>query len=168
MNLNLSINGSNYFMSENESDKHLEMLIAKTRAKLFPEIIAYSVLFLVGAIGNLRALFDLLKRRHLRKAINILMVHLTLADLIVVFISIPIEIFWCITVVWKAGVIGCKLFQFLSVFGLYLSSCLIVCISIDRYYAFTKTKTNSYINANLTRNLLALAWTMSTIFSLPQ
>ncbi|RWS22766.1 G protein-coupled receptor-like protein [Leptotrombidium deliense] len=93
------------------------------------------------------------------------MAHLTFADLLVVFISIPIEIIWRFTVIWRAGLIACKVIQMLRVFGLYLSSFLIVSISIDRYYVFTKTIENT---KKLNRILLLFSWTTAFIFSVPQ
>lgn len=44
----------------------------------------------------------------------------------------PFEIGWSITVSWEAGDAMCRIMAFFRMFGLYLSSFVIVCISIDR------------------------------------
>lgn len=44
----------------------------------------------------------------------------------------PLEIGWSITVSWEAGDAMCRIMAFFRMFGLYLSSFVIVCISIDR------------------------------------
>lgn len=44
----------------------------------------------------------------------------------------PLEIGWSITVSWEAGDAMCRIMAFFRIFGLYLSSFVIVCISIDR------------------------------------
>lgn len=45
----------------------------------------------------------------------------------------PLEIVWASTVTWNAGDLMCRLMSFWRTFGLYLSSFVLVCISIDRY-----------------------------------
>ena len=51
----------------------------------------------------------------------------------VTVIMIPEEIAWAATVQWVAGDALCRLFSFFRIFGHYLSSFILVCISIDRY-----------------------------------
>ena len=38
--------------------------------------------------------------------------HLCIADLIVTFVMLPMEIGWHLTVSWKAGDLGCRLLMF--------------------------------------------------------
>lgn len=45
----------------------------------------------------------------------------------------PLEIGWAATVEWKAGDSMCRIMAFFRTFGLYLSSFVLVCISLDRY-----------------------------------
>ena len=45
----------------------------------------------------------------------------------------PLEIAWAMTVSWWAGDLMCRLCSFVRIFGLFLSSNIVVCISIDRY-----------------------------------
>lgn len=44
----------------------------------------------------------------------------------------PVDIFWSLTVEWVAGDTLCRICAFGRVFGLYLSSFFIICISVDR------------------------------------
>ena len=44
----------------------------------------------------------------------------------------PLEIAWAITVSWWAGDLLCRLCSFFRIFGLFLSSNIVVCISVDR------------------------------------
>lgn len=48
----------------------------------------------------------------------------------------PLEIGWAFTVSWKAGDAMCRIMAFFRTFGLYLSSFVLVCISIDRYVLY--------------------------------
>lgn len=99
------------------------------------DIIAYSVLFVIAAVGNLTVFFTLFRNRHWKSRVNLMIMHLAAADLMVTFIMIPLEVGWRITTQWVAGNPACKVFQFLRAFGLYLSSMVLVCISLDRYFA---------------------------------
>lgn len=44
----------------------------------------------------------------------------------------PLEIGWAATVSWRAGNLMCRVMAFFRTFGLYLSSFILVCISVDR------------------------------------
>jgi gonadotropin-releasing hormone receptor len=60
------------------------------------------------------------------------MSHLFIADLIVTFITIPMEIGWKFSVMWLAGDFGCRFLQFIRPLGIYLASFIIVFLSLDR------------------------------------
>lgn len=161
----LTANWTNEMKEELLSQLRRTMFALTSRAKA--EIYIYSFLFVISVIGNLSAVTNLLKRENRRKRMNRLVIHLSLADLMVTFITIPFEVGWRLTVTWKAGVTGCKVFQFLRVFGLYLSSMVLVCISIDRYYAIVHPLRVNYVNQR-NRRLLTTAWAVSIFFSIPE
>ncbi len=79
----------------------------------------------------------------------------------------PLEIIWAITDSWLAGDIMCKLMMFLRTFGLYLSSFIIITITIDRYYAICKPMEFDFAY-RLCKTLLTLSWIMSVFSSIPQ
>uniref|UniRef100_A0A182SXF2 G-protein coupled receptors family 1 profile domain-containing protein n=1 Tax=Anopheles maculatus TaxID=74869 RepID=A0A182SXF2_9DIPT len=74
-------------------------------------------------------------RRHRRSRVSLMICHLAVADLMVAFIMIPLEVGWRITVQWHAGNVACKVFLFMRAFCLYLSSNVLVCVSLDRCFA---------------------------------
>lgn len=112
---------------------HLVSLViqAINRRDLFPLI--GSILFVISTIGNCTVLYLLTKRR-LRGPlrIDIMLMHLAIADLMVTFLLMPLEIAWAWTVQWRSTDLMCRLMSFFRVFGLYLSSFVMVCISLDR------------------------------------
>ncbi|CAL8092285.1 unnamed protein product [Orchesella dallaii] len=135
-------------------------------------VIAYVIMFLIGAPGNLYVFlsvgYQLWKRRMARASrIKVLIWHLALADLFVTFVVIPIEVFWRLTIQWYGGDTLCKLIQFFRAFGLYLSSMVIICISMDRFFAIV-FPLKSYGGMKRVRNMLCTAWTFSIVFATPQ
>ncbi|BES91166.1 hormone receptor [Nesidiocoris tenuis] len=131
-------------------------------------IACYSVLFIISAIGNISVLILLLRQSmKIRSRINYMLIHLAVADLMVTFILMPMEIVWAATVSWWGGDLCCRIMQFFRTFGLYQSSFVLVCIAIDRYNAVLKplmlsaaTKTG--------RTLIKFSWVTAALCSLPQ
>lgn len=55
-------------------------------------VLVYSALFLVAAVGNLTVFISLFRSRHRKSRISLMIRHLAIADLVVTFIMIPIEV----------------------------------------------------------------------------
>ncbi|XP_075216246.1 adipokinetic hormone/corazonin-related peptide receptor variant I-like isoform X2 [Lycorma delicatula] len=132
-------------------------------------IIVYSILLIVSAIGNITVLCIILKRRRKTRSthINTMLMHLAIADLLVTFLLMPFEIIWSATVSWWAGDAACKIMAFFRTFGLFQSSFVLVCISIDRYFAVLKPMNICDVDRR-GKVLLSGAWIGSIICSLPQ
>jgi len=130
-------------------------------------IVAYSVMFLVAAAGNLVVLVVLYRCRRRRSRVNLYMMHLAVADLIVTFVMIPVEVAWHATVMWAAGDFLCRFFMFWRAFGFYLSSLVLVVISVDRYFAVVHPM--SFGDADRRgKMMLRAAWVISAGASVPQ
>lgn len=130
-------------------------------------VIVYSILFVLAAVGNCSVFFSLIRSRHRKSRMSLMMTHLTIADLIVTFLMIPLEIGWRITTQWLAGNAACKFFLFFRAFGLYLSSNVLVCVSLDRYFAVLHPLRNSDARRR-GKMMLAVAWSTSFACSIPQ
>lgn len=55
-------------------------------------VIVYCVLFFIAAVGNLTVFVTLFKSRHRKSRISLMITHLAVADLLVTFIMIPLEV----------------------------------------------------------------------------
>ena len=126
-----------------------------------------SALFVVSLFGNTATLIQMYRMRRRRSTINTLILHLAVADLIVTFFCFVTDAVWASTVQWYAGNGLCKLIKFLQVFGLYLSSYVVVIISIDRCYAILDPMSKNSAPRRV-RNLIIVAWVLSALFSSPQ
>ncbi|KAJ1530411.1 hypothetical protein ONE63_005319 [Megalurothrips usitatus] len=129
-------------------------------------IIFYPILMVISAVGNITVFVILLRRRKKgRSRINSMLMHLSIADLLVTFLMMPLETAWNYTVVWHGGDVLCRIMSFNRIFGLYLSSFVLVCISVDRYFAVLRPM---QINDRRGRWMLVGAWIAAFVCSLPQ
>ena len=130
-------------------------------------IVAYSLMFLVAAVGNLVVFVVLFRSRRRRSRVNLYIMHLAVADLIVTFVTIPIEVSWHATVLWAAGDFTCRFFMFWRPFGFYLSSFVLIVISVDRYFAIVHP--TSFSDAERRGKMMVrMAWFVCTVVSIPQ
>ena len=130
-------------------------------------VITYSALFVLAASGNLTVFVILFRNRRRRSRVNLFIMHLSVADMIVTFVMLPIEIGWHVTVSWQAGDAACRILMFFRVFGFYLSSSILITISLDRYFAITHPLSLNDADRR-GRLMLALAWVVSAVASIPQ
>jgi len=130
-------------------------------------VVAYSVLFCVAGLGNLTVFITLFRNRNRRSRVNLFIMHLSIADLLVTFVMMPLEIGWHLTVSWNAGDIACRVLMFFRAFGFYLSSFILAAISLDRYFAIAHP-----LNLNDAdkrgKLMLTMAWLFSIVASIPQ
>lgn len=89
---------------------------------------------------------------------------ISLSHLFVLFFP---QVGWRITVKWMAGNFACKAFLFLRAFGLYLSSNVLICVSLDRYFAVLHPLRVTDARRR-GRMMLACAWGFSLVCSFPQ
>ncbi|XP_073960517.1 adipokinetic hormone/corazonin-related peptide receptor variant I-like [Choristoneura fumiferana] len=120
-----------------------------------------------GALGNLAVLMALARGRRRRSRVDLLMTHLAVADVCVTCGVIPLEIGWKFTNAWLAGNLCCKLLLVLRAFGLYLSSNVLVCISVDRFFAVLYPLRLPAARRR-SKQMLYSAWAVALACSLPQ
>ncbi|KAG8177826.1 hypothetical protein JTE90_021158 [Oedothorax gibbosus] len=73
----------------------------------------------------------------------------TIADLIVIFLMIPLEVVLKITVQWITGDLACRVMLFIQAFGHYSSYMVLVCLSPDSYMMFVHLLTMTAETTNV-------------------
>ncbi|XP_070251756.1 gonadotropin-releasing hormone receptor isoform X2 [Myotis yumanensis] len=97
---------------------------------------------------------------------NVLLKHLTLANLLETLIVMPLDGMWNITVQWYGGELLCKVLSYLKLFSMYAPAFMMVVISLDRSLAITRPLPMS--NSKLGQSLIGVAWLLSSLFAGPQ
>ncbi|OZC10956.1 7 transmembrane receptor [Onchocerca flexuosa] len=97
----------------------------------------------------------------------ILLLHMNIADLIVTFEYLPKKIIHSVTKYWYGGDLLCKMTRFFDIFGVSLSSAVVVCMCIDRWLSVCKPLS---VIDGIKRNkiMLIFAWFSAFINSVPQ
>ncbi|XP_062530526.1 neuropeptide receptor A21 isoform X1 [Bombyx mori] len=133
-----------------------------------------SAMAFLSFIGNVATIISIRRSKRCRgrarpswTAIYSLIFQLSIADLLVTIFCIAGEAAWSFAVQWYAGNIGCKLFKFLQMLALYLSTFVLVLIGVDRWLA-VKYPMKSMATATRSGRLVIIAWVLSVILSIPQ
>ena len=146
--------------------------------RLLLNIICYSFMFVVGTIGN--TIVCIMSHRQAKRPenqgrtnVHKMVLHLTVADLLVSYVVIPLEIGWRLSVQWYAGNLACKFLMFIRAFAFYLSSMTLVALSLDRCLAIAKPmaslkRTQSFGIQRRGRIMITMAWLISALCALPQ
>ncbi|XP_058821748.1 cardioacceleratory peptide receptor-like [Topomyia yanbarensis] len=123
-------------------------------------------LFTVIVLGNSAVLVTMLLNKNRKSRMNFFIKQLAIADLCVGLLSVLTDIIWRMTVSWRAGNVACKAIRFVQASVTYASTYVLVALSIDRYDAITHPMNFSGC-WNRARRLVAAAWSLSALFSLP-
>ncbi|XP_064208616.1 gonadotropin-releasing hormone II receptor-like [Anguilla rostrata] len=139
-----------------------------TRAAQF-RVVATLVLFLFAAVSNLAVLISVARGRGRRLASHLrpLIMSLAVADLMMTFIVMPLDMVWNVTVQWYAGDAMCKLLCFLKLFAMHSSAFILVVISLDRHHAILRPL-DSFDAKRRNKRMLLLAWSLSLLLASPQ
>ncbi|XP_025018182.1 cardioacceleratory peptide receptor isoform X2 [Tetranychus urticae] len=124
------------------------------------------IIFVMIVFGNCSVLGTLLLSKGRKSRMNFFIMHLAIADLLVGLINVLTDIVWRFTVGFYTGDTACKAIKFAQVVVTYGSTYVLVALSIDRYDAITHPL-NFTIRARRAKFLIAFAWTLSGIFSIP-
>lgn len=120
----------------------------------------------VSTLCNLAVLWAASGQKR-KSHVRVLVINLTVADLLVTFIVMPVDAVWNITVEWMAGDLACRILMFLKLQAMYSCAFVTVVISLDRQFAILNPL--AVITARRrNKAMLTAAWTMSAVLSIPQ
>ncbi|XP_065349957.1 gonadotropin-releasing hormone receptor [Cloeon dipterum] len=126
-----------------------------------------AVLAISSLLANVATIVSIHKhRKHRVSSVYRLILHLSIADLLVTVFCLGGEAIWTYTVQWYAGNAMCKVYKFMQMVGLYLSTFVLVLIGVDRFIA-VRYPMNCLTTKSCNR-YVACAWFLSAACSLPQ
>lgn len=132
-----------------------------------------TVMAILSFVGNTWTIVSIRMNRSGKRshqtwsAVYTLILHLSIVDLLVTLFCLAGEAAWSYTVAWLAGNAMCKIFKFLQMFSLYLSTFVLVLIGVDRFVV-VKYPMKSLNTARRLNRLIVFIWVLSLILSIPQ
>ena len=125
-------------------------------------IVLYSLVFLVGLLGNICVIVILIKFKSMRTLTNVFLVNLTVGDILVILICVPLTLGNTVYRKWVYGNVMCKLLPFIQGTAIGVSVLSLLAISISRYFAIYKPLTAKIIfSKRNVRILLCFIWVVS-------
>lgn len=126
----------------------------------------YSLIFVLGIIGNALMIIVLLRHRNFLRITEIYLLHLALADLMLLF-TFPFDVADAVTG-WMFGSFLCKLTGLLKNMNHLCGSLLLACIGFDRYLAIVHAISSMQIRKPQTVHLVCiLLWLICFALSVP-
>ncbi|KAM6951042.1 galanin receptor 2a [Aplochiton taeniatus] len=130
--------------------------------------LVFTLIFLVGTVGNSLVLTVLLRNRQTNTTTNLFILNLGVADLCFIVFCVPFQATIYTMDEWVFGPFVCKAVHFIIYFTMYASIFTLAAVSLDRYLAIRYPLRSREMRTP--RNALAsicLVWSLSLIFSGP-
>lgn len=98
------------------------------------QITCYSIIIVIGTIGNLMLIFNLALKRH-RKTSQYFILNLATVDLLTCTLSIPFDISLLVLGGWPFGPVMCRLVYPLQTLFMAVSVSTLLCMALERHRA---------------------------------
>ncbi|XP_051889584.1 G-protein coupled receptor 39 [Pristis pectinata] len=151
--------------------KHVSDFEVKLSIKIFLTIL-YSIILVAGIIGNsltIKVAQVLQKKGYLQKSVADHMISLSCADLLVLLLGMPVELY---SVIWypfstSSGNAACKIYNFLFETCSYATILHIATLSFERYIAICHPFKYKSVSGSRTVKLICFVWLTSFFIALP-
>lgn len=131
------------------------------------KLFCYSLVFLLGVIGNILVFRMVVKRRKLRTVGNVFICNLAAADIAVLTVNLPIRLAYQEnSYVWPFGAFLCKIIPMLTYLFITASSATLVLMTIDQYRAITVPLGRRF-TVKITKMVIFSIWVFSALITLP-
>ena len=132
------------------------------------EIAVQGLILFLAILGNGIVLLVLFFKRKNLSRMNLMIIHLSCADLFVAFFNVLPQMAWDITYRFVGGDFMCRTVKYLQVAAMYASSYVLIMTAVDRYLAVCHPLVVHTWTRNRMHLLVLLAWILSLLFSIPQ
>lgn len=127
----------------------------------------FSLVFVVGLITNMAAMYIFTCSLKLRNETTTYMINLVVSDLLFVF-TLPLRVFYFLNQDWPFGGVLCKLSVSLFYTNMYGSILFLTCISADRFLAIVHPLRSRALRTKRNAKIVCVAvWVLVLAGSLP-
>ncbi|CAF1052141.1 unnamed protein product [Brachionus calyciflorus] len=170
-----------YFNSSNLSSNESDFKYINNEYLTRIEVVLLATLFVLTIIGNLTVILIILMYRSLSNnrsrwfklnknisRMSFYIIHLSIADFNVAFMSILPQLIWRSSVIFNHSHFLCKFVAFSQVFSVYASTFILIVMAYDRFKCICwpiKSCSWNYRNASLP---IIMAWILAGLVASPQ
>ena len=127
------------------------------------KLFCYSLVFVLGVLGNVLVFRMVMKRRKLRTVSNLFICNLAAADIAVLTVNLPFRLAYQEnSYIWPFGAVLCKTIPTLAYVFITASSMTLVLMTIDQYRAIVKPLGRRF-TVKTTKFAIMLIWTFSVL-----
>ncbi|XP_040200937.1 neuropeptide Y receptor type 2-like [Rana temporaria] len=129
-------------------------------------ITAYSLIILLGLVGNSLVIYMIVKYKNMRTVTNYFIANLALADLMVDSLCLPFTLVYTLLDEWKFGLVLCHLFPYAQAMSVNVSTLTLIVIALDRYWCIV-FHLSSRISKKFSFLIITITWVAASIFAIP-
>ncbi|XP_027571363.1 neuropeptide Y receptor type 2-like [Pipra filicauda] len=129
-------------------------------------IAAYSLIILLGFIGNSLVIYIIVKYKTMRTVTNFFIANLALADLMVDTLCLPFTLVYTLLDEWKFGAVLCHLVPYAQALSVHVSTLTLTVIALDRYRCIV-FHLDSRISKRLSFTIIAVMWLAAAVLAGP-
>ncbi|KAK7063007.1 hypothetical protein SK128_013950 [Halocaridina rubra] len=176
---NYHANGTYYdlFHGNESSEKFLALTIddpddLRRPWKIIPFFYLYIVTYLVtlifGIIGNVAVIILMAGDRKSRNTTNMFLVSLSVADLLMLVLCVPLETVYFFVVLWDSGGAACKMANYFMMLSFTASVLNLTAVSLERFIVIVfPMRSRSLCTISNCRRSVLLVWGVSLILACP-
>ncbi|XP_042220741.1 neuropeptide Y receptor type 6-like [Homarus americanus] len=129
-------------------------------------IVCYVSLILFGVGGNMMVGWVIWRKRTMRTPRNLYIINLTVSDLSMCLVCMPVTLVGLLYKNWGMGSLACKLVPVLQGANIMVSTSTVVAIAVDRYATIVKAGGSTRNKFHVAASICAI-WVSSVLFALP-
>ncbi|KAE9553814.1 hypothetical protein FO519_002984 [Halicephalobus sp. NKZ332] len=126
----------------------------------------YSLIFIIGLVGNIAVIHVTLKNRSLQSVQNIFIMNLAASDIVVCLLSLPITPITNIFKSWYFGSLLCRLIPWIQGVSIFICTFSLGAIAVDRYILVVRPHSTP-LNKKSAISTTVVLWTLSIVVTLP-
>ncbi|XP_075061485.1 neuropeptide Y receptor type 2-like [Mixophyes fleayi] len=129
-------------------------------------IAAYSLIILLGLVGNSLVIYIIVKYKNMKTVTNFFIANLAVADLMVDSLCLPFTLVYTLLDEWKFGLVLCHLFPYAQAMSVNVSTLTLIVIALDRYWCIV-FHLSSRISKKFSIIIITVTWLAASIFAIP-
>ncbi|XP_078093247.1 orexin/Hypocretin receptor type 1-like [Mustelus asterias] len=154
-------------------DNDAEFLQYIWREYLYPKqyewvfIMGYIIVFVVALVGNILVCLAVWRNHHMHTVTNYFILNLSVADVLVTAICLPVSLVVDITETWFFGQALCKVIPYLQTVSVSVSVLTLSSIALERWYAICHPLMFKSTTKRARNSVIAI-WITSLLIMIPQ